>query len=663
MKDTPAAVIRLQKVSKTYRIGDSEVRAMQDISLEIQANEFVAIMGPSGSGKSTMLHILGLLDRPDQGAYYLEGRDVSKLGDDALASLRNRCAGFIFQQFHLLPRMSALQNVALPLIYSNQNHMLFKAEERIRSVGLEERKSHKPNELSGGQQQRVAIARSLVNDPLIIFADEPTGNLDSKSEEEIIGILRNLHRQGKTVVMVTHERDLAEMASRIICMRDGRIISDQAVKKTPRAKTEVPPAGSQDRSKAYAQKNKMFLTEMAENLRQGFQALLTNKMRSFLSMLGILIGVASVIAMLALGKGAEVSMQKSMSSLGTNLLSIRSGGFHRGGVAQEAGAVTRFTLQDAEALAKVPHIKRVSAGVSGRGQAVYGNKNWSTTIRGNGLDYAAMRAAVPVLGRYFNTAEMQRRARVAVLGQTLVDELFGGGNPVGRIIKINRIQFQVIGVLPKKGEGFGGNQDDTVVIPVTTAMYRMLGKKFVDAIDVEIDDLKFMEKAEEAIRSLLVKRHNVRPEDEEDAFSIRNMAEMQEALKSMTKTMTMLLGCIAAISLLVGGIGIMNIMLVSVTERTREIGLRKAIGARKKDIMLQFLIEAVVMTICGGVMGIATGVGIAVLITAFTGWVVSVSVSSVLVVTLFSIMVGLVFGLWPAQKAAELNPIEALRYE
>ncbi len=654
-------IVELKNVSKTYRIGGSEVRAMQQVSLQIRANEFVAIMGPSGSGKSTMLHILGLLDRPDEGQYFLLGNDVSQLSTDRLAALRNQHAGFVFQQFHLLPRMSALQNVALPLIYGQNDHLMEKAAQRLEQVGLGERKYHRPNELSGGQQQRVAIARSLVNDPPIIFADEPTGNLDSKSETEIMDILHQLHAQGKTIVMVTHERELAERASRIIVMRDGYILSDEQVKKkAPTAGTQKPAA---DVDSAGSEKSKLFLAEIGENLRQGFQSLISNKMRSFLSILGILIGVASVIAMLALGKGAEVSMRERMASLGTNLLSVRSGGFHRGGVAQQAGAVTRFTLLDGEAMAKLPHIKRISPSVAGRAQVVYRNKNWNTTVRGQGLDYAEMRSAQPTVGRYFSAKEIKDRSRVAVLGKTVVNELFGDQDPVGKIIKINRIQFLVIGILPEKGSGFGGDQDDTIVMPVTTAMYRLLGKQYVDSFDVEIDDLHYMDQAEDNIQSLLVKRHKVREEDEEDAFSIRNMAEIQQALEGVTKTMTLLLGCIAAISLLVGGIGIMNIMLVSVTERTREIGLRKAIGARQKDIMLQFLIEAMVMTVFGGLMGIVIGVSLALLLTLFTGWVVSVSAPAVLMVTLFSILVGLVFGLWPARKAANLNPIEALRYE
>jgi len=654
-------MIELKNISKAYAMGEAKVQALRNVSLKISPGEFVAIMGPSGSGKSTLLHVFGFLDRPDSGTYLLRGKDVSGFTDDELASLRNRMAGFVFQQFHLLSRMTALENVELPLIYGGKRELKEKAAEKIEAVGLTDRALHRPNELSGGEQQRVAIARSLVNEPLVIFADEPTGNLDTKSEEEIIAILKKLNQEDKTIVMVTHEREIAQHAKRIIYMRDGEIVSDK-INNGENRKSEVMPDKTLFDNKKSGHDTDFHITEVIDNLHQGFRAIFSNKLRSFLSMLGILIGVASVIAMLALGEGAKESISDTFASLGTNILTIRSGARRMGGAALEAGSVTRFTIKDAEAISKIPEVRRVSPSVSGRGQVVYGNKNWNTQIQGTGTDYAEMKSSVPIAGRFFTEDELRSRQKVALLGLTVTKELFGDNNPVGETIKINRINFKVIGVLPEKGSAPHGDRDDVVVIPVTTAMHRLLGKEYLDSIDAEIEDISLMEEVKTSIQDLIIKRHRL-SENNEDSFNIRNMAEIQEALQGMTQTMTMLLGSIAAISLLVGGIGIMNIMLVSVTERTREIGLRKAIGARRKDIMLQFLIESVVMTFGGGVIGIIFGVGTAVLLSVLAGWATKVSPFSIILATSFSIAIGLGFGLWPARKAAQLNPIEALRYE
>jgi macrolide transport system ATP-binding/permease protein len=399
-----------------------------------------------------------------------------------------------------------------------------------------------------------------------------------------------------------------------------------------------------------------------DHLRQAIQAILSHKIRAALSMLGILIGVAAVIAMLALGEGGKTAIQERLASLGSNLLSVRPGSAKVRGVAMEVGATTRFTLKDAEAIEKLPTVKRTSADVSGRAQIVYGNKNWNTRLEGVGIHYAAMRASVPVLGRFFTEEEFRRRDKVVLLGLTVSRELFGEMNSVGMTVKINRINFKVIGVLPEKGASTWRDQDDVAIIPLTTAMSRVLGKEYVDSIDVEVTTPELMEQAQIEITELIIRRQRL-TEENKDSFNIRNMTEMQEALESTTKTMNWLLGSIAVISLLVGGIGIMNIMLVSVTERTREIGLRKAIGARATDIMTQFLIESVVMTFSGGMMGIALGTGIATVLSLMAGWTTKVSLSAILLATLFSIAVGMIFGLWPARQAAKLNPIEALRYE
>jgi macrolide transport system ATP-binding/permease protein len=657
-------MVELKNISKTYQMGKVEVKALQGVSLKISPGEFVAIMGPSGSGKSTLMHILGLLDRPDSGEYYLGKRKINALSDEELSAIRNRLAGFVFQQFHLLPRMTALQNAELPLIYAGKRHLKEKAKEKIEEVGLADRMNHRPNELSGGQQQRVAIARSLVNDPLIILADEPTGNLDSKSQGDIISILKDLNQKGKTVIIVTHEKEIAIQAKRVIRMLDGKIISDE---KSAGSGTPEPAESQADKiidAVLSKSERKARETEFFDYLRQAGGAMLSHKMRSFLSILGILIGVAAVIAMLALGTGAKESIEKQLASLGSNLILVMPGSSRIHGVSMGAGTVTRFTFQDVAAIEKLTDlVKRISPSVRGRGQLVYANQNWSTEVEGAGVNYADIRAATPIMGRFFTDEEVKIRDKVAVLGTTVIKQLFGDANPIGETIKINLVNFKVIGILPQKGATGFHDQDDTVVIPITTAMYRVFGKEYIDSISVEANSPNSIDAAQEEISKLIIKQHHLVTKDEQDSFQTRNMADLKNTLEATTKTMSLLLGAIAAISLLVGGIGIMNIMLVSVTERTREIGLRKAIGATNKDIMVQFLIEAVLMSFIGGVTGILLGSGVSILITLFAGWTVKVSSFSIILATGFSLIVGVAFGLWPAQKASQLDPIEALRYE
>jgi macrolide transport system ATP-binding/permease protein len=649
-------MLELKNINKIYKTGKIPFHALKDINLSIEQGEFVAIMGPSGSGKSTLLHILGCLHRPDSGSYTIYEKEVNELNDNELAILRNNFFGFIFQQFHLLPNITVIENVGLPLIYTGKRKVKEKVKEKIKEVGLLEKAFNKLNELSGGEQQKIAIARALVNEPMVILADEPTGNLDTKSQEEIMKIIEELNKQGKTIVMVTHEEDVAKHARRIIKMRDGRIIYDEKI-------------SSYSKSSDISMNNILSRNlnggsaKFIDYIKEAFQSIVSHKMRSILSVLGILIGIASVIAMLALGEGAKESISQSLASLGTNLLTVRPGSSQLRGIALEAGSVTRFTLQDAEVMGKLLEIRRVSPLVRGRAQVVFGNKNWNTQIQGTGVDYAEMRASIPTIGRFFTEEEIRARQKVAVIGVTIVKQLFGEINPIGTTIKINKINFQVIGILPEKGSGPFGDQDDTIIIPITTAMYRVLGKEYVDSIDVEVKDAKLIDKAQNSLSELIIKRHHLISEKEKDSFQIRNMADIKNVMETTTKTITTLLGTIAAISLLVGGIGIMNIMLVSVKERTKEIGLRKAIGAKAKDIMTQFLIESIVMTFIGGIAGILFGVCSALSISSFLGWATKVSLFSIIIATTFSIAVGLVFGLWPARQAAKLDPIDALRYE
>ncbi|NQT29195.1 MAG: ABC transporter permease [Candidatus Saganbacteria bacterium] len=652
-------MIELKGLSKTYYIGGNlPVYALKNISFKIEPGEFVAIMGSSGSGKSTLLAILGLLDKPDPGGeYYLLDKDISKMSDNVYARLRNHFFGFVFQMFNLLPRLSVVANTMLPFIYSSdvtpekRNEALL----ILKKIGLGDRLNHRSNELSGGQQQRVALARALANQPLVILADEPTGNLDSKSSQEIIGLLKKLNEQGHTIVMVTHEHDIAQQASRIVSLSDGKIVSDENIRKEIKRKApEFPPL---------KRRGGLFcsLAGLKNYAYEAFLSIINNKLRSILSILGVMIGVAAVITMLALGSGAKRNMEETLSSLGTNLLMVRAPRrLH--GISLGSEAPTRFTFVDLKALERIDGVERVVPYVSGRAQAVYKNRNWNTNVVGTSVGYPYLRDLHPEIGRFFTPSEALSRAKLAVIGQTVAKELFGDEDPVGRPIRINRVNFKVIGVLPEQGASGWRNMDDQIIIPIKTAMYRLLGNDYIAYFEVQVKDMDSVSFVENEIVDSLLALHHI-PESERQRIDIINMAEIQEAANALISTLAYLLGAIAAVSLLVGGIGIMNIMLVMVMERTHEIGLRKALGAQRRDIMIQFLVEAVLICVFGGVIGIIFGAIISSILSAVANWTVYISLGSVLLAFVFSVLVGIIFGLWPAFRASKLLPIVALRYE
>ncbi len=697
-------VVRLIELTRTFLLGDTEVHALQGISVSVGRGEFIAIMGSSGSGKSTMMNIIGCLDRPTGGQFIFEGRDVARLSEPELADIRSRKIGFVFQSFNLLARTSALENVVLPLLYGpaaamSSNERSARGRDMLASVGLADRARNLPNQLSGGQQQRIALARALINHPAVLLADEPTGNLDTRTSHEIMEIIRRLNRQqGVTVIVVTHEPDIAAYADRVITMRDGRIVSDehQVAVVTP----ERADAGAAAAVAAGA--DITALPEDSSGLRMAFlsmivsaslQALARNKLRSGLTMLGVFIGVAALIAMVAVGDGASAAVKKQLESLGTNMVVVQPGATTAGGVRAGAGSASTLTVVDAETILRDDSaVQRVSYLTRQAGQVQYGDQNWSTAIQGVTPSYLDIVSWHIASGGYMTEQQNDAADTVCMIGQTVYQNLFPAReDPIGANILIKGVPMRVIGLLASKGQtGYGQDQDDVVMIPFSTAERKVLGVAtpqttqnlistnypaapnafgisprmtgYVNSIYVQAGGADLVNTAIAQVTATLARRHHIQIGQLDD-FSVRNLSQIAEAQESSSQVMAALLAMVASISLLVGGIGIMNILLVSVTERTREIGIRMAIGARRLQVLLQFLAESVLLSVTGGAAGICFGVLVSFTISRLAHWPTQVSLTAILGGFAFSAAVGIFFGYYPARKAADLNPIEALHYE
>lgn len=633
----------LENISKHYKMGDTLVRALDEVSLTIYQGEFVAIMGQSGSGKSTLMHILGCLDRPSAGSYRIQDQDVSTLEKDELAALRRNIFGFVFQRYNLLATATAQENVEIPAVYAGlpKSERQDRARGLLTQLGLESRMANRPAQLSGGQQQRVAIARALMNDPMVILADEPTGALDSATGEEVMTLLKNMHQQGRTIILITHDPKVAAHADRVIRIQDGKISDDPA-----------PVVPGRDFPKQAVSGYQNLVQEILESGKTALRALRVNVFRTSLTLLGIIIGVAAVITMLAVGNGSKQKVLDQISAIGTNLLSVRPGAPGIRG----AGDVATMVPADAEAILPLPNVTAVLPERNTRATARFGNRDYMTTISGMSASLPVVRNWAVARGNFFTDQDLRSYAPVAVLGQTVVDRLFPGIDPIGQFILIKNVPFEIIGIMGRKGAAWGQDQDDTIIIPLTTGLIRVFGQNYISGITVLIKDLNQLDQTQEAITKLLLARHRV------EDFSIRNMASILDTVTSTQNTLTVLLGTVAAISLLVGGIGVMNIMLVSVTERTREIGIRMATGARTRDILIQFNTEAAVVCIVGGLIGIIIGILTGLGLQAF-GVAVQFSVMPSLLAFSCAFLTGVVFGYLPARQAANLDPVIALSSE
>ncbi|WP_296300409.1 MacB family efflux pump subunit [Gilliamella sp.] len=649
-------LIKLENIVREFPAGDSTIQVLKSINLTINAGEMVAIIGASGSGKSTLMNILGCLDKPTSGTYSIGGRTTSELSPDELAQLRREHFGFIFQRYHLLNALTAQGNVEIPAIYAGvtNEQRQKRASEILTRLGLAEKIHNKPNQLSGGQQQRVSIARALINGGQIILADEPTGALDRKSGLEVMAILQELHQQGHTVIIVTHDSNIAQSAQRIVEISDGNIISDsinpnyQFDQNDNRQVKQIEATRTQDNllAKYY---------RFRDAFKMAMLSMLSQRLRTFLTMLGIIIGIASVVSVVALGQGTKQKILSNINSLGTSTLEIYAGsGFGD----RNADKITTLRSSDADFLAQQNFVHSTTPNLATSVYFRINNLAVTGTVNGVGEQFFAVRGYTISQGKSFDEASIIASAQDAVIDDNTVKRLFANQNPIGKILMVGQLPVRIIGVATKQQQGFGSNESLNVWLPYTTVINRMVGQTSLKSITVRVKDNVNLSVAEQAINRIMLQRHGTKD------FFIFNSDNIRETINSSAWVMTLLVSAIALISLVVGGIGVMNIMLVSVTERTREIGVRMAVGARSSDILQQFLIEAVLVCLIGGTIGIVLSFAIGFIFNSVvTSFAMNFSAIAIIAAFSFSSIIGIIFGYFPARRAAKLDPIYALERE
>ncbi|MGU5625550.1 MacB family efflux pump subunit [Aeromonas caviae] len=647
------ALLQLRGIRRHFKEGERTVTVLDGIDLAIARGEMVAIVGASGSGKSTLMNLLGCLDQPSEGAYLVAGRDTATLSRDELAALRREHFGFIFQRYHLLADLDARTNVEVPALYAGLDpaERRQRAEALLTRFGLASRLEHKPSQLSGGQQQRVSIARALINGGEVILADEPTGALDSQSGAEVMASLQALHRQGHTLVIVTHDMDIARHAERIIELKDGRVIADRRTREP-----QALPQATQAATKTSARGKTPLMAGLGNALQMALKAMVAQRRRTFLTMLGIIIGIASVVTVVALGQGSRERVLENINAMGTSTLEVFPG---RGFGDMRSATIQTLRLGDAEAIARLDYVHSVTPSLSTSATLRLGSTAVSGTINGVGAQFFQVRGYRLAQGMGFDRQSEESLAQEVVIDEHTRDKLFAPTqSPLGQVILLGDLPCRVIGVAIKNQSGFGSDETLNVWIPHTTAMSRLLGQSHLRSISVRVRDEVSLDAAQDGISRLLTLRHGSQD------FFLLNTDSIRQTISQTSATLTTLIALIALISLIVGGIGVMNIMLVSVTERTREIGVRMAVGARTRDIQQQFLIEAVLICLLGGVLGIALSLVVGQLFDHFSSGVrMSYSLAAMGVACLCASLIGVIFGFAPARRAAKLEPIHALERE
>ena len=661
-----SALLEVRNLYREFPSGGDVVTILNNINLQIHAGEMVAIIGQSGSGKSTLMNILGCLDRPTRGSYLVNGQETGDMEPDELARLRREYFGFIFQRYHLLGDLDAMGNVEVPTIYAG-----YATEQRrsrsaalLERLGLGERKHHRPNQLSGGQQQRVSIARALVNGGEVILADEPTGALDSQSGQEVMRILRELHAEGHTVIIVTHDAQVAANANRIIEIRDGCIIDDR---RTNHEDFSFTNHDADDIPRKHPIEGKSIVQNVGRPLFGLFdrfkeaalmatRAMLAHRMRTFLTMLGIIIGIASVVSVVALGEGSRQKILEDISSMGTNTIDIYPG---KDWGDRKAASIRTLTAADADVLAQQSYVDSVTPRVSHGVTVRLGNSSVSAQVQGVGEQYFQVKGIEIAFGQKFDRQSVIQHAQEAVIDPNTRKTLFGTTtNPIGQVIMLGNVPVRIIGVSKAQSSAFGNDENLNIWVPYTTVLSRMLGQTYLRNITVRVSDKVSSQAAEQGITKILTQRHGTKD------FYMSNSDTIRQTIESTTRTMTLLVSMIAVISLIVGGIGVMNIMLVSVTERTQEIGVRMAVGARQSDIMQQFLIEAVMVCLLGGLLGVGLALAIGAIFDHFVKeFSMAFSLTSIIAAFTCSTLIGMIFGFLPAKNAAKLDPVVALSRE